>query len=66
MQKKDVIQKEKWGPHKSEPPKSLIELSVLPGHPGILILVLHQQPASVGDLTAVRQRVSLVGYLQNA
>ena len=66
MHKKDVIPKRKRGtPQISEfPQKNLIEFSVLPGYPGVLVLVLHQQPAPVRDLTTVRQRVSSVGYTQ--
>ena len=43
----------------------LFDFPVLPGYPGILILVLHQQPASVRDLSAVRQGVSPVGHTQD-
>lgn len=44
---------------------SLSYPSVFPGDPGVLVLVLHQQPASVRDLSAVRQCVSSVGYTQD-
>ena len=44
---------------------SLFEYAGLLGHPRILVIVLYQQPARVGDISAEGQRVALVGNPQN-
>ena len=40
---------------------ALFDFPVLPGHPRILILVLHQEPAGGGDLPAKGKLIPIMG-----